>query len=96
MVYVYIVIHRCLPTYSMHLRDDMYSQPIDHVNAQNIAIFKTEKAAKKCAKEYFFESLEYEDNGESEEGGYYMPADKFKDHTCGTWDEEVYVESQEL
>ena len=95
-MYVYLVIHRCLPTYEMHFRDDVYSHPIEDVNAECVAVYKTEEAAEEAAKKYFFETLGYKDNGESEEGGYYMPCHEFKDCTTGTWDEEVYVEHQEL
>ena len=95
-MHVYLVIHRCLPTYGMYFRDDAYSHPIEDVNTECVSVFKTEEAADKYAKKYFFEVLDYKDNGESEEGGYYMCATEFEDSTAGTWDEEVYVERQKL
>lgn len=91
-VYVYFVIHQKLPTYSMYFRDDVYSEPIDTVNATVVAVYDTEAKAERAAKEYFENELGLIDNCESENNGYYCAAHDMDGSDSGTWDEEVYVE----
>lgn len=90
---IYLVIHDKLPTYSMYLHNRPYSEPIETVNSNVVSAHSTYKAAKKAAGHHFFQNLEYQDSGKSENGGYhYSPPDG----DCGTWDEEVYVRSCRL
>jgi len=68
-----------------------FSEPIETVNAQVVAVYPTSAQAEAEAHRYFHETMGLVDNGESENGGYYYCA---SDHggDSGTWDEEVYVE----
>mmetsp|Transcript_1016 Transcript_1016/g.2835 ORF Transcript_1016/g.2835 Transcript_1016/m.2835 type:complete len:94 (-) Transcript_1016:273-554(-) len=89
---VFLVIHDRLPTYSMYFREDnMYSEPIETVNTQIVAVYTSHRRAQAKARRYFRDTLGYSDNGESENGGYYYSADG-----CETWDEEVYVVEQRV
>ena len=96
MTRVYVVLHAKLPTDSMHLHNRPYSEPIETVNVEIVGIYKSEASAQAAARAYFFDTLGYSDNGESENGGYYQDAVDIPDSDCGTWDEEVYVEDMPL
>jgi hypothetical protein len=93
---VYLVIHRKLPTYSMYLDNVPYSEPIETVNVKVVGVYGTEAKAEEAARNYFMETLELTDNGESENGGYYCSADGMEDSDSGTWHEEVFVQCKKL
>eukprot|EP00977_Amphora_coffeiformis_P010756 scaffold2518_cov178-Amphora_coffeaeformis.AAC.15 len=71
----------------------MYSAPIETVNSTAVGVYTTQSKADRVAREYFFETLGYEDCGESANGGFYCRDDEGH---CGTWEEEVWVTCQEL
>lgn len=91
--FVYLVIHDLIPTYSMHFRDEMYSEPIQTVNSTVIGVYTSHRKAQTAAYRYFFNDLGYDDNGESENGGFFYHDDNGE---CGTWDEEVWVDCETL
>ena len=76
----------------MYFRDDMYSEPIQTVNATVVGVYTTRAKAEAKARRYFSNTLGLTDSGESENGGYHFMAEG----DCGTWDEEVYVEAETL
>lgn len=78
----------------MYFHDDMYSEPIQTVNAEVVGVYSTHAKADKAAKRYFTQTLGLSDNGESENGGYYCAAHDMEDFHSGTWDEEIYVQSR--
>ena len=85
---VYLVMHEKYPTYSMHLHQYMFSEPIETVNSKIVGIYKTEEEAEGSARNYFFDILGLTNDGESVKGGYLSPADA---GGAGDWDEEVWV-----
>ena len=57
---------------------------------------RTPRQAKQKKKHYFQRTLGRADNGENENGGCHASAPDMEDSDCGTWDEEIFVESQPL
>jgi hypothetical protein len=98
-MYMWLVMHEKLPTYSMYFRDDVYSEPIETVNATCVGLYTTERAAKEAASHYFHEVLELDSSDdvddETVDGEYNWEAcDNGGD--SGTWDERIHVECHEV
>jgi hypothetical protein len=106
--FIWLVIHEKLPTYSMYSRDDVYSEPIETVNAACVGVCTTHRAAAEAASQYFHEVLELgggdddddddDDDSDSETEG----INESNWEACnnggesGTWDERVHVERHEV
>jgi hypothetical protein len=102
--YVWLVIHEKLPTYSMYFRDDVYSEPIETVNATCVGVYTTQQAAAEAASHYFHEVLELggggDDDDDDEDDDDYSDEYNWEacnnDGDCGTWDERVHVERHDV
>ena len=93
---VWIVKHALLPTHSMYFRDDMYSEPIETVNARCVAVYRTELSAIAAANQYADELFEGDEVDRDDETGCHEWSAGQNDGDSGTWDQRVYVERMEL
>lgn len=87
----------------MYFRDDVYSEPIETVNATCVGVYTTGRAAREAASRYFHDTLGLEesstdadsDDDDSAAEEYNWEASN-NGGESGTWDERVHVERQRV